>query len=109
MADAAGGQQKGAKRKRIFDDHRPMSAITAGIKQGALHQVPANAERFKTLLSEVPTRWWRVRQMRRTPLLAQALRSYNVLRSWLHWRGLTYHFCSMFRTMLTESCLPACA
>ena len=38
MADAPGGQ-KGAKRKRIFDDHRPMSAITAGIKAGALHQV----------------------------------------------------------------------
>ena len=30
---------KGAKRKRIYEDHRPMSSITAGIKAGTLHQV----------------------------------------------------------------------
>lgn len=33
--------QRGTKRARIFEDHRPMSAITAGIKAGALHQVRA--------------------------------------------------------------------
>jgi hypothetical protein len=47
MADAPNGQpagqsgQRGAKRARIFEDHRPMSAITAGIKAGTLHQVRA--------------------------------------------------------------------
>lgn len=30
---------KGTKRKRIYDDHRPMSSITTGIKAGTLHQV----------------------------------------------------------------------
>jgi exosome complex exonuclease DIS3/RRP44 len=30
---------KNAKRKRIYEDHRPMSSITAGIKNGTLHQV----------------------------------------------------------------------
>ncbi len=30
---------KGKKRKRIYEDHRPMSSIAAGIKQGSLHQV----------------------------------------------------------------------
>ena len=31
---------KGPKRKRVYEDHRPMSDITAGIKRGILHQVP---------------------------------------------------------------------
>lgn len=29
---------KGAKRKRVYEDHRPMSDITAGIKRGIYHQ-----------------------------------------------------------------------
>ena len=33
---AAGG--KAAKRKRIYEDHRPMSEVTAGIRAGRLHQ-----------------------------------------------------------------------
>lgn len=28
-----------AKRQRIYEDHRPMSFISEGIKQGRLHQV----------------------------------------------------------------------
>ncbi len=34
-----GAVSKGKKRKRIYEDHRPMSSIAAGIKQGTLHQV----------------------------------------------------------------------
>ena len=36
---------KGSKRKRVYEDHRPMSDITAGIKRGIYHQVeiPANS------------------------------------------------------------------
>ena len=34
-----GAASKGKKRKRIYEDHRPMSSIAAGIKQGTLHQV----------------------------------------------------------------------
>ena len=34
-----GAASKGRKRKRIYEDHRPMSSIAAGIKQGTLHQV----------------------------------------------------------------------
>ena len=34
-----GAASKGRKRKRNYEDHRPMSSITAGIKQGTLHQV----------------------------------------------------------------------
>ena len=34
-----GAVAKGKKRKRIYEDHRPMSSIAAGIKQGTLHQV----------------------------------------------------------------------
>ena len=37
-----GAVSKGKKRKRIYEDHRPMSSITAGIKQGTLHQVCSN-------------------------------------------------------------------
>ena len=37
--DGAGAEGRGAKRKRIYEDHRPMSSITAGIKAGTLHQV----------------------------------------------------------------------
>jgi len=34
-----GAVSKGKKRKRIYEDHRPMSSVAAGIKQGTLHQV----------------------------------------------------------------------
>ncbi len=34
-----GAVSKGKKRKRIYEDHRPMSSIAAAIKQGTLHQV----------------------------------------------------------------------
>lgn len=37
--DGAAAEGRGAKRKRIYEDHRPMSSITAGIKAGTLHQV----------------------------------------------------------------------
>ena len=40
-----GGAAKGQKRKRIYEDHRPMSSIAAGIKQGTLHQVPYSAQK----------------------------------------------------------------
>lgn len=33
-----GAVPKGRKRKRIYEDHRPMSSVAAGIKQGTLHQ-----------------------------------------------------------------------
>ncbi len=33
------GAGRSVKRKRIYEDHRPMSSITAGIKAGTLHQV----------------------------------------------------------------------
>ena len=35
-AESQGG--KGAKRKRIYEDHRSVAAITAGIKRGIYHQ-----------------------------------------------------------------------
>jgi hypothetical protein len=35
--DAAG--EKNGKRKRVFEEHRPLSEITAGVKSGRLHQV----------------------------------------------------------------------
>jgi exoribonuclease R len=38
-----GAASKGKKRKRIYEDHRPMSSIAAGIKQGTLHQVRMHA------------------------------------------------------------------
>ena len=31
---------RAAKRQRIYEDHRPMSVITGGMKNGRLHQVP---------------------------------------------------------------------
>lgn len=33
------GSQRGVKRKRVYDEHRPMSDITNGIKSGTYHQV----------------------------------------------------------------------
>ena len=36
--DSGGAAGRGHKRKRLYEDHRPMSSIAAGIKQGALHQ-----------------------------------------------------------------------
>lgn len=48
-AAAAASQGKGVKRKRIYDDHRPMSSITAGIKNGTLHQVCVCLARKKSL------------------------------------------------------------
>ena len=41
--DAAGdatAHGRPGKRQRIYADHRPLSEIEAGIKRGALHQVP---------------------------------------------------------------------
>lgn len=35
-AESQGG--KSAKRQRIYEDHRPVAAITAGIKRGIYHQ-----------------------------------------------------------------------
>lgn len=37
--DGGGAPGRGQKRKRLYEDHRPMSSVAAGIKQGALHQV----------------------------------------------------------------------
>ena len=37
--DGGAAAARGKKRKRLYEDHRPMSSIAAGIKQGALHQV----------------------------------------------------------------------
>lgn len=31
--------KRSAKRQRIYEDHRPSSVITEGLKQGRLHQV----------------------------------------------------------------------
>lgn len=31
--------KRAAKRQRIHEDHKPMSAITEGMKQGRFHQV----------------------------------------------------------------------
>ena len=31
--------KRAAKRQRIYEDHKPMSAITEGMKHGRLHQV----------------------------------------------------------------------
>ncbi|KAK9797008.1 hypothetical protein WJX73_004308 [Symbiochloris irregularis] len=42
-SDSQGG--KGAKRKRIYEDHRPTAAITAGIKRGIYHQGTLRAGR----------------------------------------------------------------
>jgi len=33
------GNQRGAKRKRVYDEHRPMSDIQNGIKSANYHQV----------------------------------------------------------------------
>lgn len=41
-----GGSSKGAKRKRMYEDHRPMSTVTAGIKAGTLHQVGLHLGQF---------------------------------------------------------------
>lgn len=37
--------KRAVKRQRIYEDHKPMSAITEGMKHGRLHQVS-----FHTLL-----------------------------------------------------------
>ncbi|CAL5222204.1 g4534 [Coccomyxa viridis] len=41
-----GAVSKGKKRKRIYEDHRPMSSIAAAIKQGTLHQGSLRVNRF---------------------------------------------------------------
>ncbi|KAK9825185.1 hypothetical protein WJX81_004330 [Elliptochloris bilobata] len=41
-----GGSGKAAKRKRIYEDHRPMSEVTAGIRAGRLHQGALRVNRF---------------------------------------------------------------
>ena len=38
-AYVAAGNQRGAKRKRVYDEHRPMSDIQNSIKSGTYHQV----------------------------------------------------------------------
>ena len=40
----AAGNQRGTKRKRLYDEHRPMSDITNGIKSGSYHQVHNSAD-----------------------------------------------------------------
>lgn len=42
--DAAG--EKNGKRKRVFEEHRPLSEITAGVKSGRLHQGALRTSRF---------------------------------------------------------------
>ncbi|KAL3151102.1 hypothetical protein ABBQ38_012969 [Trebouxia sp. C0009 RCD-2024] len=40
------GGQKGSKRKRVYDEHRPMSDIQNGIKSGTYHQGALRVSRF---------------------------------------------------------------
>lgn len=42
LALVLAGSQKGVKRKRVYDEHRPMSDITNGIKSGTYHQVQSS-------------------------------------------------------------------
>jgi len=37
-AGTSGGGKRAAKRQRVYEEHRPMSEITAGIKAGRYHQ-----------------------------------------------------------------------
>lgn len=37
-AGGGGGKGRAAKRQRVYEEHRPMSDITAGIKTGRYHQ-----------------------------------------------------------------------
>ncbi|GMH41507.1 hypothetical protein BSKO_09417 [Bryopsis sp. KO-2023] len=36
--DVDGGSRKAKKRRRVYEDHRPMSELTEGLKNGSLHQ-----------------------------------------------------------------------
>ena len=38
---------KGSKRKRIYEDHRPLADITAGIKRGIYHQARQRLHRHR--------------------------------------------------------------
>ncbi|KAL4428262.1 hypothetical protein ABPG75_002351 [Micractinium tetrahymenae] len=48
--DAGGGGGKGraAKRQRVYEEHRPMSEVTAGIKAGRYHQGTLRVNRFNS-------------------------------------------------------------
>ncbi|DBA70092.1 TPA: hypothetical protein ACH3X2_012255 [Trebouxia sp. C0005] len=43
---ANSGNQRGAKRKRVYDEHRPMSDIQNSIKSGTYHQGALRVSRF---------------------------------------------------------------
>jgi exosome complex exonuclease DIS3/RRP44 len=48
-ADGPGGRGaagRGGKRRRVYEDHRPMSEVTAGIKAGRYHQGALRVSRF---------------------------------------------------------------
>ena len=62
--DGGGAAGRGQKRKRLYEDHRPMSSIAAGIKQGALHQVRPPADGARPKLAAL--------HMRRAPVLGLA-------------------------------------
>ena len=63
-ADGAGAAARGKKRKRLYEDHRPMSSIAAGIKQGALHQVRPPGDGAASMMATAMLR------MRSAPALA---------------------------------------
>ena len=46
--DGGAAAGRGKKRKRLYEDHRPMSSIAAGIKQGTLHQARPPADLLQT-------------------------------------------------------------
>lgn len=37
---------KSTKRRRLFEDHRPLSELTAGVKNGTLHQGTLQVSRY---------------------------------------------------------------
>lgn len=42
-----GANKKRKKRRRVYEDHRPMSELTEGIKHGTLHQVRGDMYLFR--------------------------------------------------------------
>ena len=44
-----GMEPRQAKRRRIYEDHMPMSEVTAGIKAGRLHQVRMSPDRMSAM------------------------------------------------------------
>lgn len=43
-----GGKGRAAKRQRVYEEHRPMSEVTAGIKAGRYHQGTLRVNRFNS-------------------------------------------------------------